>query len=197
MGKFSRDKFNKNISNKKVFRHMSILLNFISLSVFPQGFLSLNSERHKNAPERYTQHCDKGLRDNHAENAVISKDITFMYTLSGSDDELPFRMTRLYDLESQNLETWILNLRNIAGKMKWNDEVVLHVLEELVDDDYHHIMADKKVIETKLQSLINAKYPRTDTFIYLKKIENIKQENYVLIKDYQCNSLNDTKIRIM
>ncbi|KAG0436138.1 Transposon Tf2-9 polyprotein [Dictyocoela muelleri] len=205
MGKiFSNKQTSFNFINKSLLKHKSILLNFITLKVIPQGLLSLNSESEKIK----AQYDEKQLGvDIHSGRAVCLKEITFYYSIPGSEEKLPFIMPRLTNLESQDLEIWIQKYRNLVKKMAWNNEVVIHVLEELVDEKYHEIIESKKTIETKFQSLISAKYPKTHTFIYLKNIENIKQENYVLIEDYYndiqnetrkfalCNNLNETETK--
>ncbi|KAG0439519.1 hypothetical protein DMUE_2376 [Dictyocoela muelleri] len=77
--------------------------------------------------------------------------------------------------------------------MRWKDDVVIHVLEELKNEKYHHIITTKRAIETNIQSLINAKYRKNYAFIYLKNIERIKQENFILMKDYYVSIAEETR----
>ncbi|KAG0440691.1 hypothetical protein DMUE_1556 [Dictyocoela muelleri] len=94
--------------------------------------------------KRYKYYFFNTNKDKNAINKIHDAEITFSYKLPGSEEKLLLKMPRLYDLEFQDLESLILKLGNITSKMKWENDVILPVLEELVDDGYHYIKADKK-----------------------------------------------------
>ncbi|KCZ78275.1 hypothetical protein H311_00692, partial [Anncaliia algerae PRA109] len=94
------------------------------------------------------------------------------------------RMDYLQHLEYQDVEVWVQQFRSLAQESNWDEKTSLSVLKSIVDIKILESTKEYTSLDSILDALVRQKYPPEQiNYIYLN-IKNIKQNNFLLIKDY-------------
>ncbi|KCZ74014.1 hypothetical protein H311_05024, partial [Anncaliia algerae PRA109] len=109
--------------------------------------------------------------------------ITFEYTLSNTNIRMKRTISPLTSLTA-DLFNWITEFRDLVRICKWNEQCAKEVLRGLLSYNLNILTQSKENCETIMDELLRCKYPKTDSFYYGDKLNRIKQQNYILIKEY-------------
>ncbi|KRH92167.1 hypothetical protein M153_10437000854, partial [Pseudoloma neurophilia] len=93
----------------------------------------------------------------------------------------------LYRLDNigQNLFKFIQNLRTTAEECQWSNEETKLTLLGLINSEIKEKIKDKSDVETIVQEIMSMKYKVEDQRKFEEKLDQIKQENFKKIEDYQ------------
>jgi hypothetical protein len=105
---------------------------------------------------------------------------TFIGQVKGPTITIP----QLNNVEPERLKEWMSQIRTLFSVNQYTPETAHLVLKMVTCEKLHHIFEDKKTIETKLDAIYEAGFPKKDFFIYENKLKNIRIEHYNNISEY-------------
>lgn len=111
----------------------------------------------------------------------------------GTALEHEIELAELIDLNRQDIIERSEIFRETATECNWNDSDVCEMLKLLVNKELKHIILGNKTPETILESLLKHKYSTLNARQYLKILNEIKQENFILIKNYYQSIVKETR----
>ena len=95
------------------------------------------------------------------------------------------KIQHIYDLRSQDLNIWSDKLRNIAEANKWTAADSILILKLITEPEIQQIFSEAKDLDSALDDLCLAAYPRNDYRIYLEKLSNIRAYQFGKIEEYK------------
>ncbi|KAI5152808.1 hypothetical protein ENBRE01_3021 [Enteropsectra breve] len=78
---------------------------------------------------------------------------TFTAFIQGSQDPLKFHLSKLSHPHSQDLFSWISEIKNAFHLVGWTEDYGYSLLHVLVDTEYHGIFSSKRTFNSALISL--------------------------------------------
>ncbi|KAF9760824.1 Transposon Tf2-6 polyprotein [Nosema granulosis] len=112
------------------------------------------------------------------------KTVKFKLIIEGLEEELYQEIRVIEDIRHIDIIKWCKDFEDLLGLNKWNKQIQLAVLRQIVKDE--EILKDglKDNWKDIKEQLIQKVFPPEEERLYKKKLFNIQQTEYISIKDY-------------
>jgi hypothetical protein len=108
----------------------------------------------------------------------------FTFKLPNSEISINRQIEAFEHPEYQDIISWSNSFRETATQCKWREDESFAILTSVVEKSFHYTFTLKESLTTKLDSLVGFFYPENHSNRYLKKLQNIRQKNFVYIQEY-------------
>ncbi|KAF9749469.1 hypothetical protein NGRA_3467, partial [Nosema granulosis] len=118
------------------------------------------------------------------EKQTNKRTLQFKLVIEGLTEELFQEIRIIDDVKSIDIIRWCKDFDELINLNKWNKNIQLAVLKQLVKDERIVDEGLKESWKEIKEQLIRANYPLEEERLYKKKLQKIFQINYITIQEY-------------
>ncbi|KCZ74496.1 hypothetical protein H311_04539, partial [Anncaliia algerae PRA109] len=118
------------------------------------------------------------------EKCKLLEHLEYVYEPGSTNVSIKKRIPYLENIRIQDVREWVSTVSEAVKETKWSIEDSVEIIQALIRIPYSK---QKEKYSTPLEifnDLYATYYPKEDTYLYLDKLKNIKQNSYYLIEEY-------------
>ncbi|KAG0442056.1 hypothetical protein DMUE_0574 [Dictyocoela muelleri] len=179
----NRQASNWTIKNRNFNKKSSIKMSFYNQLIFygrisPES-VKLNSTR-KDFSERLID-----------ENFITKRE--FKHTPTNTTISIRMSFSMLEEIQKQDLFKWSDEFKQTVKLAGWNDITAVEVLRSSIDSKYYSLIQDAATVDNIIDIILSHKYPASHYTKYLNMLSNVRQDDFLRIKEYKENKVNICK----
>ncbi|KAG0420404.1 hypothetical protein EQH57_0160, partial [Dictyocoela roeselum] len=135
----------------------------------------------------------KDIRVKTVDETYTSQKIEFTHTPPNTTISIRRSFSMLEDIQKQDLFKWRNEFIQTVKLAQWNEVTAVEVLKSAIESQYHDLIDGLDTIEKIMNKIFKTKYPESHYIRYLNMLANVKQDDFLTIKEY----INDICQRLM
>ncbi|KAG0441140.1 hypothetical protein DMUE_1272 [Dictyocoela muelleri] len=159
-------------SNKRFFHQHSLYNQLLLFGRVSPESVKLNSTR-----------SDFLIRDH--DDSFRAQRIEFSHTPQNTTITIKRSFPMLEDISKQDLFRWKEEFLQTAKLANWDDYTIYEVLKSSIDATYYSLIEDVNDASTLITRIFQEKYPTKHYLKYLNMLSNVRQDNFLTIKEYK------------
>ncbi|KAG0441748.1 hypothetical protein DMUE_0823 [Dictyocoela muelleri] len=158
--------------NKKTFKKHSLYNQLLSFGRISPESVKLNS-------------TEKDFREENLENSYIPQKIEFTHTPLNTTISIKRTYSMLEDIQRQDLFRWRNEFMQTVKLTRWEEQTAVEVLKSSIGSKYYDLIEDFNTVNDIMIKISKKKKNFNHYLKYLNMLSNIKQDDFLTIKEYK------------